>query len=330
MQAIRIHRTGGPDVLMTETMPDPVPAPGEVVVTVEAAGVNFIDCYHRSGLYPQPLPFTPGVEGAGTVCALGAEVTAFQTGDRVAWAGVAGSYAERAVISAERLVPLPPEVTAQQAATALLQGLTAQILTSETCPLAPGDRVLVHAGAGGVGRLLIQMARARGARVIATVGSAGKVDLVRELGAERVIDRSREDVVAVCLDWTGGAGVRAVFDGIGAATFDGSLSVLARRGMLVLFGQSSGPVAPVDPARLAAGSFFLTRPSLFHYLADRQALLAHAEALFAKLQAGRLQLLVNQTFPLMAAAAAQRALESGQTTGKLLLLPSGSAAASRT
>jgi NADPH2:quinone reductase len=330
MQAIRIHCTGGPDVLMTETMPDPVPAPGEVVVTVEAAGVNFIDCYHRSGLYPQPLPFTPGVEGAGTVCALGAEVTAFQPGDRVAWAGVAGSYAERAVIPAERLVPLPPGVTAQQAATSLLQGLTAQILTSETCPLAPGDRVLVHAGAGGVGRLLIQMARARGARVIATVGSAGKVDLVRELGAERVIDRSREDVVAVCLDWTGGAGVRAVFDGIGAATFDGSLSVLARRGMLVLFGQSSGPVAPLDPARLAAGSFFLTRPSLFHYIADRQALLAHAEALFAKLQAGRLQLLVNQTFPLMAAAAAQRALESGQTTGKLLLLPSGSAAAAGT
>lgn len=330
MQAIRIHCTGGPDVLMTETMPDPVPAPGEVVVTVEAAGVNFIDCYHRSGLYPQPLPFTPGVEGAGTVCALGAEVTAFQPGDRVAWAGVAGSYAERAVIPAERLVPLPPGITAQQAATALLQGLTAQILTSEICPLAPGDRVLVHAGAGGVGRLLIQMARARGTRVIATVGSAGKVDLVRELGAERVIDRSREDVVAACLDWTGGAGVRAVFDGIGAVTFDDSLAVLARRGMLVLFGQSSGPVAPLDPARLAAGSFFLTRPSLFHYIADRQALLAHAEALFAKLQAGRLQLLVNQTFPLMAAAAAQRALESGQTTGKLLLLPSGSAAAAGT
>jgi len=330
MQAIRIHCTGGPDTLIAETMPDPVPAPGEVVVAVEAAGVNFIDCYHRSGLYPQPLPFTPGVEGAGTVCALGAEVTAFRIGDRVAWVGVAGSYAEQAVIPAERLVPLPPEVTAQQAATALLQGLTAQILTSETCPLAPGDRVLVHAGAGGVGRLLIQMARARGARVIATVGSAGKVDLVRELGAERVIDRSREDVVAACLDWTSGAGVRAAFDGIGAVTFDGSLSVLARRGMLVLFGQSSGPVAPVDPARLAAGSFFLTRPSLFHYIADRQALLAHAEALFAKLQAGRLQLLVNQTFPLTAAAAAQRALESGQTTGKLLLLPSGSAAAAGT
>jgi NADPH2:quinone reductase len=288
---------------------------------VEAAGVNFIDCYHRSGLYPQPLPFTPGVEGAGTVCALGAEVTAFRIGDRMAWAGVAGSYAEQAAIPAERLIPLPPEVTAQQAATGLLQGLTAQILTSETCPLAPGDRVLVHAGAGGVGRLLIQMARARGARVIATVGSAGKVDLVLDLGAERVVDRSREDVVAACLDWTGGAGVRAVFDGIGAATFDGSLAVLARRGMLVLFGQSSGPVAPVDPARLAAGSFFLTRPSLFHYIAERAALLSHAEALFANLQAGRLQLRVDQTFPLTEAAAAHLALESGQTTGKLLLLP---------
>ncbi len=321
MQAMRIHRTGGPDVLTAEIVPDPVPAPDEVVVAVEAAGVNFIDCYHRSGLYPQPLPFTPGVEGAGTVCALGAEVTAFRIGDRVAWAGVAGSYAEQAAIPAERLIPLPPEVTAQQAATGLLQGLTAQILTSETCPLAPGDRVLVHAGAGGVGRLLIQMARARGARVIATVGSAGKVDLVRDLGAERVVDRSREDVVAACLDWTGGAGVRAVFDGIGAATFDGSLAVLARRGMLVLFGQSSGPVAPVDPARLAAGSFFLTRPSLFHYIAERAALLSHAEALFANLQAGRLQLRVDQTFPLTEAAAAHRALESGQTTGKLLLLP---------
>ena len=321
MQAMRIHRTGGPDVLTAEIVPDPVPAPSEVVVAVEAAGVNFIDCYHRSGLYPQPLPFTPGVEGAGTVCALGAEVTAFRIGDRMAWAGVAGSYAEQAAIPAERLIPLPPEVTAQQAATGLLQGLTAQILTSETCPLAPGDRVLVHAGAGGVGRLLIQMARARGARVIATVGSADKVDLVRKLGAERVVDRSREDVVAACLDWTGGAGVRAVFDGIGAATFDGSLAVLARRGMLVLFGQSSGPVAPVDPARLAAGSFFLTRPSLFHYIAERAALLSHAEALFANLQAGRLQLRVDQTFPLTEAAAAHLALESGQTTGKLLLLP---------
>jgi NADPH2:quinone reductase len=321
MQAMRIHRTGGPDVLTAEIVPDPVPAPSEVVVAVEAAGVNFIDCYHRSGLYPQPLPFTPGVEGAGTVCALGAEVTAFRIGDRMAWAGVAGSYAEQAAIPAERLIPLPPEVTAQQAATGLLQGLTAQILTSETCPLAPGDRVLVHAGAGGVGRLLIQMARARGARVIATVGSAGKVDLVLDLGAERVVDRSREDVVAACLDWTGGAGVRAVFDGIGAATFDGSLAVLARRGMLVLFGQSSGPVAPVDPARLAAGSFFLTRPSLFHYIAERAALLSHAEALFANLQAGRLQLRVDQTFPLTEAAAAHLALESGQTTGKLLLLP---------
>ena len=318
---MRIHHTGGPDTLIAETMPDPVPAPGEVVVAVEAAGVNFIDCYHRSGLYPQPLPFTPGVEGAGTVCALGAEVTAFRIGDRVAWVGVAGSYAEQAAIPAERLIPLPPEVTAQQAATVLLQGLTAQILTSETCPLAPGDQILVHAGAGGVGRLLIQMARARGARVIATVGSPGKVDLVRDLGAERVVDRSREDVVAAGLDWTGGAGMRAVFDGIGAATFDGSLAVLARRGMLVLFGQSSGPVAPVDPARLAAGSFFLTRPSLFHYIAEPAALLSHAEALFANLQAGRLQLLVDQTFPLTEAAAAHRALESGQTTGKLLLLP---------
>jgi NADPH2:quinone reductase len=321
MQAMRIHRTGGPDVLTAEIVPDPVPAPSEVVVAVEAAGVNFIDCYHRSGLYPQPLPFTPGVEGAGTVCALGAEVTAFKTGDRVAWVGVAGSYAEQAAIPAERLIPLPPEVTAQQAATVLLQGLTAQILTSETCPLAPGDQILVHSGAGGVGRLLVQMARARGARVIATVGSAGKVDLVRKLGAERVVDRSREDVVAACREWTGGAGVRAVFDGIGAATFDGSLAILARRGMLVLFGQSSGPVAPVDPARLAAGSFFLTRPSLFHYIAERAALLSHAEALFANLQAGRLQLLVDQTFPLTEAAAAHRALESGRTTGKLLLLP---------
>jgi len=321
MQAMRIHHTGGPDALIAETVPDPVPAPGEVVVAVEAAGVNFIDCYHRSGLYPQPLPFTPGVEGAGTVCALGAEVTAFRIGDRVAWVGVAGSYAEQAAIPAERLVPLPTAVTAQQAATALLQGLTAQILTSETCPLAPGDQILVHAGAGGVGRLLIQMARARGARVIATVGSPGKVDLVRDLGAERVVDRSREDVVAAGLDWTGGAGVRAVFDGIGTATFDGSLAILARRGMLVLFGQSSGPVAPVDPARLAAGSFFLTRPSLFHYIAEPAALVSHAEALFANLQAGRLQLLVDQTFPLTEAAAAHRALESGQTTGKLLLLP---------
>lgn len=320
MKAIRMHQTGGPEVLATETLPDPVPAPGEVLIAVEAAGVNFIDCYHRSGLYPQPLPFTPGMEGAGTVHALGAGVTDWQIGDRAAWAGVSGSYAERIVVPADRLVPVPATLPAEQAAAALLQGLTARILTTETCPLAPGDRVLIHAGAGGMGRLLIQMARACGARVATTVGHADKIPLARAAGAERVIDRHHEDVLAACRDWTGGKGMRAVFDGIGAATFDTSLAALALRGMLVLFGQASGPVPPVDPARLAAGSLFLTRPSLFHYIAEPAALRAHAAAVFAALGAGELQLLIHQTLPLSEAAAAHRALESGRTVGKLLLV----------
>ena len=321
MQAIRIHQSGGPEVLALETLTDPAPAPGEVLIDVEAAGVNFIDCYHRSGLYPQPLPFTLGMEGAGKVRALGAGVNDWQIGDRVAWAGVPGSYAERIVVPADRLVPVPAELSAEQAAAALLQGLTARVLTAETCPLAPGDQVLIHAGAGGMGRLLIQMARARGARVITTVGHADKIPLARAAGAERVIDRRHEDVLAACRDWTEGKGVRAVFDGIGAATFDTSLAALARRGMLVLFGQASGPVPPVDPARLAAGSLFLTRPSLFHYLAEPAALRAHAAAVFGALASGDLQLLIRQTLPLSEAAAAHRALESGRTAGKLLLVP---------
>ncbi|MDY6955695.1 MAG: quinone oxidoreductase [Pseudomonadota bacterium] len=321
MQAIRMHQTGGPEVLALETLPDPAPAPGEVLIDVEAVGVNFIDCYHRSGLYPQPLPFTPGVEGTGTVCALGTGVTDWQIGDRVAWAGVPGSYAERIVVPTDRLVPIPATLTAEQAAAALLQGLTARVLTTETCPLAPGDSVLIHAGAGGMGRLLIQLARARGARVITTVGHADKIPLARAAGAERVIDRRQEDVLTACRDWTAGKGVRAVFDGIGAATFDTSLAALSRRGMLVLFGQASGPVPPVDPARLAAGSLFLTRPSLFHYIAEPTALRAHAAAVFAALAAGELQLLIHQTLPLSDAAAAHRALESGLTAGKLLLIP---------
>ena len=321
MQAIRMHQTGGPEVFALETLPDPAPAPGEVLIDVEAVGVNFIDCYHRSGLYPQPLPFTPGVEGAGTVCALGTGVTDWQIGDRVAWAGVPGSYAERIVVPTDRLVPIPATLTAEQAAAALLQGLTARVLTTETCPLAPGDSVLIHAGAGGMGRLLIQLARARGARVITTVGHADKIPLARAAGAERVIDRRHEDVLTACRDWTAGKGVRAVFDGIGEATFDTSLAALARRGMLVLFGQASGPVPPVDPARLAAGSLFLTRPSLFHYIAEPTALRAHAAAVFTALAAGELQLLIHQTLPLSEAAAAHQALESGLTAGKLLLIP---------
>ena len=321
MQAIRMHQTGGPEVFALETLPDPAPAPGEVLIDVEAVGVNFIDCYHRSGLYPQPLPFTPGVEGAGTVCALGTGVTDWQIGDRVAWAGVPGSYAERIVVPTDRLVPIPATLTAEQAAAALLQGLTARVLTTETCPLAPGDSVLIHAGAGGMGRLLIQLARARGARVITTVGHADKIPLARAAGAERVIDRRQEDVLAACRDWTAGKGVRAVFDGIGEATFDTSLAALARRGILVLFGQASGPVPPVDPARLAAGSLFLTRPSLFHYIAEPTALRAHAAAVFTALAAGELQLLIHQTLPLSEAAAAHQALESGLTAGKLLLIP---------
>ena len=272
MRAIRVHAPGDAGALQLDEVPDPTPGPGEAVVRMEAIGVNFIDVYHRKGLYPQPLPFTPGSEGAGTVAAVAPDVTTVRVGDRVASETLRGAYAELAVARAERLVALPDAVDTRTGAAVMLQGLTAHYLATSTYPLQPGDTCLVHAGAGGVGLLLCQIASRRGARVIATVSTPEKEALARGAGAHDVIRYTEQDFVAEVKRLTGGAGVQVVYDSVGRTTFDGSLDCLARRGMLVLFGQSSGPVPPLDPQVLnRKGSLFLTRPTLAHYAAAREA-----------------------------------------------------------
>ena len=323
MRAIRVHEHGGPEVLRWEELADPVPAPGQAVVRLAVAGVNFIDVYFRTGLYkPAGLPFTPGQEGAGTVEAVGEGVADLAPGDRVAWTGVQGSYAERAAVPADKLVKLPPELDLRQGAAAMLQGMTAHYLATATYPLQPGDACLVHAAAGGVGLLLCQVARLRGARVLATVSTAEKAALARQAGADEVILYTEQDFAAEVGRLTGGRGVQAVYDSVGRTTFDGSLACLAPRGMLVLFGQSSGPVPPFDPARLAAGgSLFLTRPSLFHYIAARAELLERAGEVLGWVAAGKLRLRIGAEYPLAEAAEAHRALEGRKTTGKVLLIP---------
>lgn len=322
MKAIRIHAQGGPEVLRYEDVPVPLPGPGQALVRIEAVGVNFIDIYHRSGLYPVPLPSTLGQEAAGTVTALGGGVSGVALGDRVAYADVPGAYAEAAAVPADRLVPLPAGVSARQAAAVLLQGLTAQYLTVSTYPLAAGDACLVHAAAGGVGLLLCQMAKRLGARVIGTVSTEAKAELARGAGADEVILYTRQDFEAEVKRLTGGAGVQVVYDSVGKTTFDKSLNCLARRGMLVLYGQSSGPVPPFDPQVLnRKGSLFLTRPTLGHYVATRQELLARAAQVLAWVADGSLAVRIGQEYPLAEAAEAQRALAARETTGKLLLLP---------
>ena len=324
MRAIQVRAPGGPDALRPVELPDPVPGAADALVRVTAAGVNFIDVYHRTGRYPLVLPFTPGQEGAGVVVAVGAAVTDLRPGDRVGWADGLGSYAELAVLPAERLVPLPGAVTDRDAATALLQGMTAHYLSHDTCPIAPGDTVLVHAGAGGVGLLLTQLARRRGARVVTTVSTGDKEALSRAAGADEVVRYGESDFVAEVRRLTGGAGVRVVYDSVGRTTFDGSLRCLAPRGMLVLFGGSSGAVPPMDPMELSRhGSVFLTRPTLRHYVADRPALLRRAAQVLDSVIAGTLRLRVHATYPLGEAAQAQRELEARATAGKLLLLPAG-------
>ncbi len=322
MHAIRIHVTGGPEVLRYEELPQPRPAAGQVLVRVAAAGVNYIDTYHRSGLYPLALPATLGQEGAGTVEALGPDVTSLTLGDRVAWTGVPGSYAEYVLAPADRLVLVPPALTLEQAAAAMLQGMTAHYLACTTYPLQAGQSCLVHAAAGGVGLLLVQIAKLRGARVIGTVSTPAKAELAREAGADHVIRYTEEDFEAEVKRLTDGAGVQVVYDSVGRATFEKSLNCLARRGMLVLFGQSSGPVAPFDPQILnQKGSLFLTRPSLAHYVATRQELLARAGDILGWIAGGRLRLRIHATYPLARAADAHRDLESRATSGKLLLIP---------
>ena len=322
MKAIRVHETGGPEVMRLEELPTPNPGQGQALVKVEAIGVNFVDIYNRSGLYKNLLPFTPGSEGAGTVEGVGPGVTEVKVGDRVGWAQVGGSYATHVVAPAQKLILIPEGVNSRDAAAVLLQGLTAHYLATSTYPLKTGDSCLVHAAAGGVGRLLCQIAKQRGARVIGTAGSPEKAAIARDGGADEVILYREQDFVAEVRRLTGGAGVQVVYDMVGKDTFDGSLSSLARRGCLVLVGQASGPVPPLDPRVLnTKGSLYLTRPSLGDYTVTREELLARANDVLTWLSEGKLRLRVDRTYPLAEAAEAHRALEGRQTAGKVQLMP---------
>jgi NADPH2:quinone reductase len=322
MKAVRVHITGGPEVLQFEEMALPEPKAGEVRVKIHAAGVNYIDTYQRSGLYQVPRPFTLGQEAAGVVDALGADVTEVQIGERVAYASALGAYAEYALVPAWRLVHVPQEISAHQAAAVMLQGMTAHYLACDTFPLKPGDTALVHAAAGGVGLLLTQIAKLRGARVIGTVSTEDKALLAKQNGADEVILYTETDFESVVKQLTDGKGVDVVYDSVGKTTFDKSLNCLRPRGVMVLFGASSGPVPPFDPQVLnAKGSLFLTRPMLAHYTANRAELLQRANDLFDWMRAGKLHVRIDRTFPLHAAADAHRALQSRATKGKILLIP---------
>jgi NADPH2:quinone reductase len=322
VRAIRLQAPGGPEVLQLEDVPVPTPGPGQVLIQVEAAGLNYIDVYHRTGLYKQSFPLTLGREAGGTVEAVGPGVTTVRAGDRVASETVVGAYAEYALVAAERLVPLPGRVTAKLGAAVMLQGLTAHYLVHSTYPLERDDVCVVHAAAGGVGLLLCQMASRIGARVIGTVSTEAKAELAHEAGAAEVILYTREEVAPAVRRLTGGAGVRVVYDSVGKTTFPGSLECLAPRGMLVLYGQSSGPVDPVDPQILSQrGSLYLTRPTLAHYTATRAELLERAGEVLGDVADGSLVVRIGAEFPLERAADAHRALEGRRTTGKVLILP---------
>jgi NADPH2:quinone reductase len=322
MKAIRVHKHGGADVLIPEEVPVPQPGPSEALVQISAIGLNYIDTYHRRGLYKTALPFTPGMEAAGTVAATGANVTEVKTGDRVAWAMVLGTYAEYAAVPSARLVKLPDSVDFQSGAAIMLQGMTAHYLCYSTFPLKPGHTVLLHAGAGGVGLLLSQIARKLGATVYTTTGNDEKAELSRAAGAHEVIVYSRQDFEAEVRRLTGGRGVDVVYDSVGATTFDKSLNCLKPRGYMILFGQSSGPVPPVDLNILAPkGSLFVTRPSLNTYSASRDELVSRTSDLFRWIAGGELKLTIGRTYPLADVAKAHQELEGRRTIGKVLLIP---------
>jgi NADPH2:quinone reductase len=322
MRAVRFERTGGPEVLGLVEVEAPAPRPGQVRVRHEAIGLNFIDTYHRSGLYPVKLPATPGGEAAGVVDAVGDGVTRLKPGDRVAYIGALGAYAEQNVIAAERAVKLPDGIDARTAAASLLKGMTVEALLRRTYPLRAGETVLVHAAAGGVGQIMTQWAKAIGATVIATVGSPAKAARVRELGADHVILYRDQDVAAEVRRITGGEGVPVAYDSVGKATFEATLASLARRGLFVSFGNASGPPDPVPPGRLAqAGSLYLTRPTLFDYIVTPEALQASAAAVFEMIGSGQVKVEIGQTFPLAEARRAHEALESRATVGATLLIP---------
>lgn len=320
--AIRIERTGGPEVLDVADVEVGSPGPREVLIDVAAAGVNYIDTYQRSGIYQVPLPYTLGVEGAGRVIEVGSEVTELSVGDRVAWQDAPGGYAQRAVVPADMVVKLPEAVSEETAAAVMLQGITAHYLVSSTHPVSEGETVLVHAAAGGVGLLLTQLAKARGATVIGTVSTPEKERLAREAGADEVIRYTERDFVEATRAFTRGEGVDVVYDGVGASTYEGSLDCLRPRGLLALFGAASGPVPPIDPQRLnKGGSLFLTRPKTGDYTRTRQELEWRVGDLFDALTEGKLDVRIGGRYPLTDARKAHEDLQGRRTTGKLLLLP---------
>jgi NADPH2:quinone reductase len=323
MRAIRFEQTGGPEVLTLADVPKPEPKAGEILVKHQAIGINFIDTYHRSGLYPVRLPSGLGMEAAGVVEAVGEGVTRFAPGDLVAYAsGPIGAYAEYAATPAERAVRLPAGVSAAVGAAVLLKGMTAEFLVRRCFPVQAGQTILVHAAAGGVGQILLQWAKIIGATVIATVGSQDKAERVKTLGADHVILYRDQDVAAEVRRITGGVGVPVVYDSVGAATFEGSLASLARRGMLVSYGNASGPAPAIEPGRLSRmGSLFLTRPTLFDYVATQAELDDSAQALFGLIAAGKIEVEIGQTFPLAEARRAHETLESRATVGASLLIP---------
>ena len=318
--AIRIHETGGPEVLKWETVEVGEPGPGQVRIRQEAVGLNFIDVYHRTGAYPQKMPFTPGVEGAGVVEAVGPDVGSVKVGDRVAYAGAIGSYAEQRLIAADRLVELPDAISSQQAGAMMLQGLTAHMLIRQIHDVKPGETILIHAAAGGVGLIVCQWAKALGATVIGTVGSEEKAELARAHGCDHPILYKEVDFVAEVDRITAGKKLPVVYDGVGKDTFLKSLDCLHRRGMMVSFGGASGVPDPIAPGVLSQkGSLFLTRPTLFDYIAERSELEQSARALFDVVASGKVKVEIKQRFPLKNAAEAQRQLEARKTTGSTIL-----------
>ena len=325
MHAIQILTTGTADVLELRDLPTPTPGPGEALVRIEASGINFIDIYLREGRYPAKLPYILGQEAAGTIVAIGEpgpQPTTLKAGDRVVWCHIPGTYAQLAIAPTSALIPIPESVTAQQAAAAILQGLTAHYLSRSTYPIRPGDEILIHAGAGGVGLLLTQMAKSLGARVFTTVSNEEKAELSREAGADEVILYTREDFAAKIKTLATGPGLNAVYDSVGKTTFDKSLEVLRPRGMMVLFGGSSGAVPPFDLIKLSTmGSLYVTRPTLKDYTATRADLESRATDVLDSVANGSLKLRIEHIYPLADAARAHRDLESRKTTGKLLLIP---------
>jgi NADPH:quinone reductase len=323
MKAIQVKQVGGPEAMEVVEMPVPQPKANEAVVKLAASGVNFVDVYFREGRYKAAvLPFVLGQEGAGVITDVGAEAKSVKVGDRVAWTGVQGAYAEYAAVPADRLVPIPQAVSDQQAAAAMLQGMTAHYVSHDTYQLKPGETALVHAAAGGVGLLLVQMAHNIGARVIATVSTEEKAKLARAAGAHEVILYTHSDFEAETKRLTDGKGVNVVYDSVGKTTFEKGLNVLRPRGMMVLFGGSSGAVPPLDPVLLSQkGSLYLTRPTLVNYIATREELVARSGAVFSMIATGKLKLRIEHTYPLAEVQRAHRDLEGRKTTGKLLLMP---------